>query len=147
MIPDFPHNIIRIRLAQLIFFWCILKLLCLCHVGCLSSAFLNWDNQQGRDLVTSGSNKQNIQFGQLYYEESLVSSNLNSKLVWFYSVRPNVHTYLSSYIFFLLFKRTIKNLLLNSDVSTYQRIWRKQINNQWNQNVFTAWHQRPNLKT
>ena len=28
----------------------------------------------------------------LYYEESLVSSNLNSKLFWFHCVRPNVHT-------------------------------------------------------
>ena len=30
----------------------------------------------------------------LYYEENLVSSNLNSKLLWFYSVRPKIHTYL-----------------------------------------------------
>ena len=28
----------------------------------------------------------------LYYEESLVSSNLNSKLLWFHSVRPNLGT-------------------------------------------------------
>ena len=28
----------------------------------------------------------------LYYEESLVSSNLNSKLLRFHSVRPNVYT-------------------------------------------------------
>ena len=27
----------------------------------------------------------------LYYEENLLSSNLNSKLLWFHSVRPNVH--------------------------------------------------------
>ena len=27
----------------------------------------------------------------LYYKESLVSSNLNSKLLWFHSVRPNVY--------------------------------------------------------
>ena len=27
----------------------------------------------------------------LYFEESLVSSNLNSKLLWFHSVRPNLH--------------------------------------------------------
>ena len=30
----------------------------------------------------------------LYYKESLVSSNLNSKLLWFHSVRPIVHTYI-----------------------------------------------------
>ena len=29
----------------------------------------------------------------LYYEEYLVSSNLNSKLIWFHSVRPNVSTH------------------------------------------------------
>ena len=29
----------------------------------------------------------------LYYEESMVSSNLNSKQLWFHSVRPIVHTY------------------------------------------------------
>ena len=40
MIPDFPHNI-RIRLARLIFFCCILMLLCLCPVGCLSLEKLN----------------------------------------------------------------------------------------------------------
>ena len=28
----------------------------------------------------------------LYYEESLVSSNLNSKVLLIYSVRPNIHT-------------------------------------------------------
>ena len=34
----------------------------------------------------------------LYYEENLVSSNLNSKLLWFYSVRPKIHTYLKTQI-------------------------------------------------
>ncbi len=42
----------------------------------------------------SGGNKKNsigpILF--LYYEESLVSSNLNSKQLRFHCVRPNVHT-------------------------------------------------------
>ena len=42
MIPYFPDNI-RIRLA-----------------------FLNWDSQQGRDLATSGRNKQKFQLGQSY---------------------------------------------------------------------------------
>ena len=41
-------------------------LLSLCPVGCLSSAFLNWDSQQGRDLATSGGNKQKIKFCQSY---------------------------------------------------------------------------------
>ena len=34
----------------------------------------------------------------LYYEESLVSSNLNSKLLWFDSVRPNLDIYSRSII-------------------------------------------------
>ena len=62
-------------------------------VGCLSLAFLNWDSQQGRDLATSGRNKKNsirpILF--IYYEESLVSSNLNSKLLRFHCAHPNLH--------------------------------------------------------
>ena len=65
MIPDFPHNI-RIRLAQWNFFCCVLTLLCLCSVGCLSL---------------------------FYCEESLVSSNLNSNLLRFHCAHPNLHTY------------------------------------------------------
>jgi hypothetical protein len=42
MIPDFPHNI-RIRLAQLNFFWCPLMLLSLCPVGCLSVSSISWE--------------------------------------------------------------------------------------------------------
>ena len=34
----------------------------------------------------------------LYYEESLVSSNLNSKLLWFHSVRPNIHSWTTCFI-------------------------------------------------
>ena len=68
MIPNFPNNI-RIRLAELKLF--------LLHPDV---AKLNWDSQQCRDLATSGSNKK-ISWAHLilYYEESLVSSNLNSK--------------------------------------------------------------------
>ena len=52
------------------------------------------DSQQGRELAKSGSNKKKIILPILflYYEESLVSSNLNSKLLRFHNVRPNVHT-------------------------------------------------------
>ena len=52
---------------------------------------LNWDSQQGRDLATSGRNKKNS-IGPtffLYYEESLVSTNLNSKQLRFNCFRPN----------------------------------------------------------
>ena len=34
----------------------------------------------------------------LYYEESLVSSNVNSKVLWFHSVRPNLHPNLMSFL-------------------------------------------------
>ena len=76
-------------------------LLCLCPVGCLSLEKLNWDSQQGRDRPMSGRNKKNsigsILF--LYYEKSLVSSNLNLKLFRFHCVRPNLHsnTYIASF--------------------------------------------------
>ena len=62
-------------------------------------AFLNWDSQQGRDLTRSGHNKKKsigpILF--LYYEESLLSSSLNSKLFWFHCVRPNTDTFSIAY--------------------------------------------------
>ena len=69
-------------------------LLCLCPVGCLSSAFLNWDRQQGRDRAMSGRNKRN-QLGQSYSyimrKVWYISSNLNSKLFRFHRVRPNMY--------------------------------------------------------
>ena len=93
MIQDFPLNI-RIRLAQLIF--CSpLTLISLCPVSCLSLGKLHLDSQQGTDLATLGRNKKKsigpILF--LYYEESLVSSDLNSKQFRFHGVRPNVSTW------------------------------------------------------
>ena len=69
-------------------------MLFLCPVGCLSLAFLNQDSQQGRDLETSGCNKKNL-IGPilfLYHEESLASSNLNSKLLRFHCTHPNLRT-------------------------------------------------------
>ena len=64
--------------------------LSLCHVGCLSLTFLNWDSQQSRTHQTKSSIGP-ILF--LFYEESLVSSNLNSKLFMLHCVRPSLHTY------------------------------------------------------
>ena len=65
---------------------------------CILTLQFSWDSQQGRNLATSGRNKKNsigpILF--LYYEESLVSSNLNSKLFRFHCVRPNLHFYFRS---------------------------------------------------
>ena len=47
--------------------------------------------QPRRDITTSGRNKKKIgPILFLYYEESLVSSNLNSKLFRFHCVGPNI---------------------------------------------------------
>ena len=46
----------------------------------------------------SGRNKQKFQLGQLiffYYEESLVSSNLNSKQIRFHGAHPNLQIVVS----------------------------------------------------
>ena len=101
MTPDIPYNI-RIRLAQL------KKMLLpdsayLCPVGCLSLEMLNLDSQQGRDLATSGRNKKIIgRILFLYYEESLVSSNLNSNLLMFHCAQPNLHIFMITCIDILL---------------------------------------------
>ena len=61
-------------------------------VGRHSLAFLNLDSQQGRDLATSGRNKKIIRrILFLYYEESLVSSNLNSNLLRFHCAHPSTY--------------------------------------------------------
>ena len=73
MIPDFPHNI-RIRLAQLKFF--LLRPDVALSLPCWLSQF------------RKAKLRQPILF--LYYEESLVSSNLNSKLFRFHCVRPTL---------------------------------------------------------
>ena len=95
MIPDFPHNI-KIRLAKLKLFFCfILTLLCLCPVGCLS----NVRTKQNKILIGP--------ILSLYYEESLVSSNLNSKQLRFHGVRPNVLTNFYAIQYFI-FENMIK---------------------------------------
>ena len=79
MIPDFPYNI-RIRLARL-------KKQMLLPFVALSLPCL------GRDRATSGCNKKKIfrPILFLYYKESLISSNLNSKLLRFHCAHPNLH--------------------------------------------------------
>ena len=62
MIPDFPHNI-RIRLAQ------------------LKKNVASWRCSVSALLAVS----------VLYYEESLVSSNLNSELLRFHCAHSNLH--------------------------------------------------------
>ena len=59
-------------------------LLCICSVGCLSLA----ETEQCQDATKENFNQANLIF--LHYEKSLVSSNLNSKLLWFHCVRPSV---------------------------------------------------------
>ena len=75
-----------------ILFCCLLMLLCLCPVACLSLEKLNWDSQKGRGSVRT---QTKISIGPiffLYYEESLVSSNLNSKQLRFHVAHPNEYT-------------------------------------------------------
>ena len=70
---------------------CVLKLQSLCPVGCLSLAkTANRAETLQRQDATKKFPIGPILF--LYYKESLVSSNLNSKLLWFHSDRPNVHS-------------------------------------------------------
>ena len=73
MIPDFPHNIGKNK------------------IGPIESFLLHPDDALSLPCWLS-------QFS-LYYEESLVSSNLNSNLLRFYCVRPNlniIHKYIVS---------------------------------------------------
>ena len=69
MIPYFPY-MLKIRLVQLNFFFML-------HPDFAKS--LHTKKIMGPILCS-------------YYDESLVSSNLNSKLLWFHSVRPNINT-------------------------------------------------------
>ena len=84
----------------------------LCPVGCLSVYFLNWNSQQGRDRAMSGCNKKIIwPILSLYYEESLVSSNLNSNLLGFHCPHPKLY---------ILWERSsIFKVLLNSSRPKY----------------------------
>ena len=76
------------KIGPIEFFCCILTLLSLCPFGCLSSAFLNWDSQHGKDIRKQ---QTKISIGPilfLYYEESQVLSNLNSKQFRFHGAHP-----------------------------------------------------------
>ena len=91
-----------------IFVCCVLMLLSLCPVGCLSLEKLNWDSQQGN--VTVQQTKMSIEpFLFLYYEVSLASSNLNSKQLRFHGVGPNVYILLKSHEMFRLKFRYCEN--------------------------------------
>ena len=87
------YQIFLIILARLFF---LLRPDFALSLPCWLSQF-SWDSQQSRDVATSGRNK-NAFFIKpilfLYYEKSLLSSNLNSKLFSFHRVKPNLHTYM-----------------------------------------------------
>ena len=90
MIPEFPQNI-RIRLAKL-------KLLFL-HPE-VAKCLPFWMSQliKAKLRQPTGQRVSNVRVQRkkkifFYWEESLASSNLNSKLFRFHCVRPNVHIY------------------------------------------------------
>ena len=63
---------------------------CKNKIGCLNFFLLR------PDFAKSGRNNIFFLMGPilfLYYKESLISSNLNSKILWFHSVRPILHTF------------------------------------------------------
>ena len=106
-----------------ILFCCVLTLLSLCPVGCLSLEKFSWHSQQGRDSnVRKQQNKISIRpILFLYYEESLISSNLNSKLFRFHCVGPNVGC---SYVDILVVKS-------KTEARNHGENW-------WN--FFVSWH-------
>ena len=83
MIPDFPYNI-RIRLAWLKIFCCCLS---------LAETANRAETEQRQDATKKIIEP--ILF--LYYEESLLSSNLNSKLLRFHCAHPTIHTQCSQW--------------------------------------------------
>jgi hypothetical protein len=83
MIPDFPHNI-SIRLARLKFF--LLGPEVALSLPCWLSQFRK-ANVRTQQIFFSI-----VPILFLYYEDSLVSSNLNSNLLRIHCVRPNVNT-------------------------------------------------------
>ena len=90
MIPDFPHNI-RIRLAQLNFFLLLPDVGLPCWLSQFRKAELRQPTGQRLSNVRTQQTKISIEpILFLHYEESLVSSNLNSKQLWFHGAHPNL---------------------------------------------------------
>ena len=127
MMPDFPHNI-RIRLARLKNFlvasWC-------CSVSALLAVLAKLRQPTGqRESNIRTKQKKNI-IGPilfLYYEESLASSNFNSKLFRFLCVRPNVNIlYFHCLVFFCLYlfitKSKLKGFKLFKRKCKYFSFW------------------------
>ena len=74
-------------------FFCVLTLLFLCPVGCLSLEKFGWNSKQGRDRETSGSNKIRFQSGQSY-------SYIERK-VWYHQIW--IKTYLNFIVLILCY--------------------------------------------
>ena len=92
MTPDFPHNI-GIRLAQLkkVLLRPEIALSLRCWLSQFSFSKLR--QPTGHRLSNVLTKQTKISIGPmlfLYYEESLVSSNLNSKQLRFHGAHPNV---------------------------------------------------------
>ena len=65
----------------------------LCKVSALltvSTKLRQPTGQRQSNVRRQQKNQSDQSYSYMYYEKSLVSSNLNSKLLWFHSVRPNV---------------------------------------------------------
>ena len=89
MIPDSTHN--KIGLIE-IRFCCVLTLLCVFSVGCLSLEKFSWDSQQGRDWATSGHN-------------SFIQVNLILMKVWYHQIvliLSYILTYIPEWYIFVL---------------------------------------------
>ena len=82
----------RNEISPIICFCWVLTLQSLCPVDCLSLAE---PPNRAQNLQSQDQTKKKLMgpILLLYYEESLVSSNLNSKLLWFHNVRPTLHIY------------------------------------------------------
>ena len=90
MIPDFPHNIYKNMIGPIEFFL---------FRPDVAKTLPCWLSQFRKATETANRTQQKKSIGPillLYYEESLVSSNLNSKLFWFHCVRPNIYASLIS---------------------------------------------------
>ena len=115
--------------------------LSLCPVGCLSSAFLNWDSQQGRDLATSGHNIQKFQLGQSCY---YIMRKVWCHQIWIQNNLGFMVLYICKYVLvflfchFSIFHYFNSNLFeRNEDCATVFLKW-----TDFNQNIFIFRHKQ-----
>ena len=114
MIPDFPHDI-RIRLALLIFFVASWR----CSVSALLAVSAKLRQPTGQRQSNVRTQQQNFFIGPILFEESLVSSNLNSKLFGFHCAHPNLISFSWATEFLTLgYKNVIKLKSIKNIVNT-----------------------------